>query len=134
VNIFIIENSFVFCIVGCKGSMLKMKALWLYPLALCSLGVVLAQDTCDISLGGAESVPQMCESLQQRAADLVQRILNFTLADNGSIIFERLPPARIVNVEVDDDSDGLKAWANLANAFVDSVRSGSLPYGNVVNK
>lgn len=110
----------------------EMKALWLYPLALCSLSVVLAQnnnDTCDISLGGFDSVPRMCESLQRRAAGF----LNFTLADNGSIIFIPLPPARIANIEVNDDSDGLKGWANLANAFVDSVRSGSLPYGNVVD-
>jgi len=46
-----------------------------------------------------------------------------------------LPPT--VTLEVNDDPDGLKVWANhyQPNAFVDSsvdsVRSGSLPYGNV---
>ena len=111
-----------------------MRALWLYLLALCSLGVVLAQNdnnTCDISLGGFSSVPQMCDSIQREVAEMLQEMLNFSLADNGSIIFAPLPAARLVHIEVNDNSDGLKGWANLANAFVDSVRSGSLPYGNV---
>ncbi|XP_065919451.1 prominin-1-A-like [Dysidea avara] len=108
-----------------------MRALWLYLLALCSLGVVLAQNdnnTCDISLGGFSSVPQMCDSIQREVAEMLQEMLNFSLADNGSIIFAPLPAARLVHIEVNDNSDGLKGWANLANAFVDSVRSGSLPY------
>jgi len=87
--------------------------------------------SCNISLAGQVSVPELCLSVQQAAAQLVSDVVNFTLADNGSIIFEPLPPARVVNVAVNDDSDGLKAWANLANAFVNAVRSGSLPYGNV---
>jgi len=106
-----------------------MEALWLYLLVL---SVVSAQNnsgsSCNISLDGFTSVPRLCLSAQQAAVRLVSDVVNFTLADNGSIIFEPLPPARVVNVAVDDDSDGLKAWANLANAFVDSVRSGSLPY------
>lgn len=116
-----------------SGLFVKMRVLWLYTsLALFSLGVALGQnDTCDISLGEFDSVPAMCQSAQKLAAQLVADVLNFSLAANGSIMFTPLPRARVVTLEVNDDSDGLKAWANLANAFVDSVRSGSLPYGKL---
>ena len=100
--------------------------LWACLVALCSLGVV---SSCNISLGGHNSVPDLCLSIQEEAARLVSTILNFTLAENGSIIFASLPPTREVSVSVNDDSDGLRGWTNIANSFVDSVRSGSLPYG-----
>ena len=107
-----------------------MKYL-LHVLVLCSLGVVLAaqksDNSCDISLAGHMSVPELCLSVQEAAARLVSRVVNFTLTENGSIIFQPLPPARFV--DMNDESDGLKGWANLANSFVDGVRSGSLPYG-----
>ncbi|XP_065919096.1 prominin-1-like isoform X2 [Dysidea avara] len=109
-----------------------MKEL-LYLLVLCSLDIVLAvqntgNNNCDISLAGHVSVPELCLSAQKAAARLVSRIVNFTLAENGSVIFQPLPPARVVSVEVNGESGGLKGWANLANSFVDGVRSGSLPY------
>ena len=73
-------------------------------------------------------MPQLCRSSLERLFS--PRRLNFTL--NGSVVeFEQLPENRQVEIEIDDNSDGLDAWANLANAFVDSVRSGSLPYGKV---
>ena len=61
--------------------------------------------------------------------------LNFIVV-NGSntnvrLEFEPLPENRQVDLEVVDNSDGLKGWSRLANSFVDSVRSGSLPYGRV---
>ena len=61
-----------------------MRALWLYALlALCSLGVALAQnDTCDISLGGFDSVLAIYHSVQELAAQLVVEVLNFLLAAN----------------------------------------------------
>ncbi|XP_065919098.1 prominin-1-A-like [Dysidea avara] len=102
-----------------------MMVLWACLVALCSLGVV---SSCNISLGGHNSVPDLCLSIQEEAARLVSTILNFTLAENGSIIFASLPPTREVSVSVNDDSDGLRGWTNIANSFVDSVRSGSLPY------
>ena len=111
-----------------------MGALW-YSLVLCSFAVVSAQNSgssCDISLAGLVSVPELCLSAQEEAARSVSEVVNFTLAENGSVIFEPLPPARVVIVAVNDNSDGLKAWANLANAFVDGVRSGSLPYDGVL--
>ena len=114
-----------------------MRTLWLYIFIICRLSRAIAQNSssssssCNISLAGHVSVPELCLSAQEAATRLLSRVLNFTLAENGSLIFEPLPHARQVNVEVEDESNGLKAWANLANSFVDSVRSGSLPYGNV---
>ena len=46
--------------------------------------------------------------------------------------FEPLPENRQVDVEVVDNSNGLKPWARLSNSFVDSVLSGGLPYGKVI--
>jgi len=109
--------------------------LWACVATLCSLGLVVGQpSSCNISLGGHDSVPELCFSLQEEAVRLVSesRKINFTLADNGSIMFESLPPTRGVTVEVNDESDGLRGWTNIANSFVDSVRSGSLPYGMTV--
>ncbi|XP_065919097.1 prominin-1-A-like [Dysidea avara] len=105
-----------------------MKVLWacLVALCSCSLGLVDSQTSCNISLGGHDSVPELCLSIQEEAA--VSTVLNFTLAENGSIIFASLPPTRQVSVSVNDDSDGLRGWTSIANSFVDSVRSGSLPY------
>lgn len=77
------------------------------------------------------SVPELCLSVQETATPL-SRALNFTLAENGSLVLEPLPPARQVSVDVEEKSDGLKPWANLANSFVDSVRTGSLPYGIII--
>ena len=109
--------------------MITMKVLWacLVALCSCSLGLVDSQTSCNISLGGHDSVPELCLSIQEEAA--VSTVLNFTLAENGSIIFASLPPTRQVSVSVNDDSDGLRGWTSIANSFVDSVRSGSLPYG-----
>ena len=85
-------------------------------------------NTCYTTLD--TTVPEFCyTSLQNR---FPQRRLNFTLnvtSTSVTLEFDSLPENRQVNLEVVDNSDGLKAWANLANSFVDSVRSGSLPYG-----
>ncbi|XP_065919137.1 prominin-1-A-like isoform X2 [Dysidea avara] len=116
-----------------------MRTLWLYIFIICRLSRAIAQNSssssssCNISLAGHVSVPELCLSAQEAATRLLSRVLNFTLAENGSLIFEPLPHARQVNVEVEDESNGLKAWANLANSFVDSVRSGSLPYDVIIS-
>ena len=108
---------------------LLMKMLWACLVALCSSGLALGQTSCNISLGGHSSAPELCLSIQEEAARFASKILNFSLAENGSITFTSLPPTRVVNATVNDDSDGLRGWTNIANSFVDSVRSGSLPYG-----
>ena len=102
-----------------------MKALWLSTLLVFGSSIVIAQ-VCDVER--SMSVPQLCVSSLERR--FTSRRLNFTI--NGSVLtFEPLPENRQVDIEVDDNSDGLESWANLANAFVDSVRSGSLPYGKM---
>ena len=105
-------------------------------LLCCLISKVLAAQTssssCDISLAGQVSVPELCLSAQQAAAQLVSRTVNFSLLDNGSISFEPIPAIRAVTLEVNKESGGLNGWANLANAFVDGVRSGGLPYGTVI--
>ena len=64
--------------------------------------------------------------------------LNFTIVTTGppnmgvTLEFEPLPENRQVDVEVVDNSNGLKPWARLSNSFVDSVLSGGLPYGKVI--
>ena len=106
-----------------------MGALWLCLLAVLS-GSGACSD-CDISLAGQASVPEFCLSAQaEEAAQSFSGVLNFTLAENGSLMFEPLPPARKVSVEVksDNNANGLKNWAKLANSFIGSVWSGSLPY------
>ena len=104
-----------------------MRALWLSTLLVFGSSLVIAQSnsgTCDIRRG--MTVPQICRASLE--SSFSPRRLNFTL--NGSVLeFEPLPENRQVEIEVDDNSDGLDAWANLANSFVDGVRSGSLPYG-----
>lgn len=108
-----------------------MRALWLSTLLVFGSSLVIAQSnsgTCDITLDRSTTVPQACRASLERLFS--PRRLNFTF--NGSaLIFEPLPENRQVEIEVDDNSDGLEAWANLANSFVDSVRSGSLPYGKL---
>ena len=109
--------------------MVLMEMLWACLIVLCSSGLALGQISCNISLGGHSSVPELCLSMQEEAARAASKRLNFSLAENGSITFTSLPPARIVDIQVTDDSDGLSGWTSIANSFVDSVRSGSLPYG-----
>ena len=87
--------------------------------------------TCNVTLD--TTVPQFCyANLEGR---FPRGRLNFTIVYESSssvtLRFEALPDNRQVNLEVVDDSDGLKGWASLANSFVDSVRGGSLPYGKV---
>ena len=115
-----------------------MRTLWLYDfLVLCVLGVVAlagsnnSGSSCNISVTGQVTVPELCLSAQETTARLLSRVLNFTLAENGSLVFEPLPPTRqvVISMEMTDGSNRLKTWSNLANNFVDSVRSGSLPYG-----
>lgn len=107
-----------------------MKGLWLSTLLLLASSFVIAQNnagTCNITLNRNTTVPQFCYSIVERR---FQGRPNFTL--NGSVlVFDPLPENRQVEIEIDDNSDGLEAWSNLANAFVDSVRSGSLPYGKL---
>ncbi|XP_065919120.1 prominin-1-A-like isoform X2 [Dysidea avara] len=114
-----------------------MRTLWLYDfLVLCVLGVVAlagsnnSGSSCNISVTGQVTVPELCLSAQETTARLLSRVLNFTLAENGSLVFEPLPPTRqvVISMEMTDGSNRLKTWSNLANNFVDSVRSGSLPY------
>ena len=108
-----------------------MRALWLSTLLVFCSSLVIAQSnsrTCDITLNRGTTVPQFCRASLETIFS--PRRLNFTL--NGSVLeFEQLPENRQVEIEIDDNSDGLQAWANLANSFVDSVRSGSLPYGKL---
>ena len=98
-------------------------------LACCSTFVAAQSNTCYFRLD--TTVPEFCyATLQNR---LPQGRLNFTLVNgtnrNVTLEFAPLPENHQVELEVVDNSDGLKAWANLANSFVDGVRSGSLPYG-----
>ena len=123
-----------FCKLFCTRLVLEMRTLWLYAflVKLCILSRVLPHDSgnsCNVSFAGQVSVPELCLSTQEAAVRLLSGVLNFTLAENGSLVFKPLPPSRQVFVEVKSGSNGLKAWANLANSFVDSVRSGGLPYG-----
>ena len=103
-----------------------MKALWLSALLVLGCSLVIAQ-VCNVDR--SRTVPQLCvSSLETRFSP---RRLNFTILNESKLSFEPLPENRQVDIEVDENSDGLESWANLANAFVDSVRSGSLPYGKV---
>ena len=122
-------------LIEIRSKMKTLWAFWLYKLlVLCELGV--AQNNsgsiCNVSYAGQRlSVPELCLSAQEAAARLLTRVVNFSLAENGSLIFKPLPPTRQVNVQVEDGSDRLKTWSILANSFIDTVRSGSLPYGTV---
>lgn len=110
----------------------KMRVMWLSTLLVFSSSLVIAQrssGSCNITLDRGTTVPQLCYSLLRSLYP--GRAINFTLTDESELIFTPLPENRQVEVEVDDNSDGLESWSNLANAFVDSVRSGSLPYGKV---
>ena len=105
-----------------------MKALWLSTLLLVSLSLVNSR-TCDITLERDSTVPGLCYRLvEYQLANDSRRNLNFSLTNDSELIFEPLPENRQVEIEIDDNSDGLESWSNLANAFVDGVRSGSLPY------
>lgn len=107
-----------------------MKVLWLLTLLVLGSSLVVAQSnsgTCDSRLDRGTTVPQFCYQLVQ--SQFNQRQLNFSLVNDSELVFTPLPENRQIDVEIDDNSDGLESWSNLANAFVDSVRSGSLPYG-----
>ena len=126
--LYIARNIFIFISAPAFS---RMKALWLSTLLLFSSCLVTAQNSpgsCNITLDRDVTVPQFCYVSVQGQ---FPRRLNFTVM-NGSLEFEPLPENRQVEIEIDENSDGLEAWANLANAFVDSVRSGSLPYGKVI--
>ena len=110
--------------------------LWLILFLSCCSNFVSAQftprpGTCNVTLD--TTVPQFCYTNLERV--FPRGRLNFTIVyeSNSSVTlrFKALPENRQVNLEVVDDSDGLKSWASLANSFVDSVRGGSLPYGTV---
>ena len=109
----------------------NMKALWLSTLLVIGSSLVIAQGnsrTCDITLDRGLTVPRLCYNFIQNRLNDSRRNLNFTLTNDSELIFAPLPENRQVEIEIDDNSDGLESWSNLANAFVDSVRSGSLPY------
>ena len=107
-----------------------MKALWFSAILAFTVSIVQSiSKTCDITLDDNRdtTVTQFCLSSLGRRFESTKRRLNFTL--NGSVlVFTPLPENRQVEIKIHDDSDGLEAWANLANAFVDSVTSESLPY------
>jgi len=113
-----------------------MKVQQLLFLVLCGLDFVMAQSsqptTCNVTRTLDTTVPELCYA---RLNDLSPGRLNFTLVNgsamNVTLKFNPLPKTRQVELEVVDNSDGLKAWTALANAFVDDVRSGSLPYGKL---
>ena len=95
----------------------------------------MANDTCSYARLDT-TVSQFCyTTLLNRFA---YKRLNFTIVTTGSpntgaaLEFEPLTDNRQVDVEVVDDSDGLKAWTSLANSLVDSVLDGGLPYGKVI--
>ena len=95
----------------------------------------MANDTCSYARLGT-TVSQFCyTTLLNRFA---YKRLNFTIVTTGlpntgaALEFEPLIDNHQVDVEVVDDSDGLKAWASLANSLVDSVLDGGLPYGKVI--
>ena len=107
-----------------------MKALWLSVLIFTFVVPSVVQNiagTCDIKLKDRDStVTQFCLSaLEKRFSPLN---LNF----NGSLlVFTPLPDNHQVEIKIHDGSDGLEPWANLANDFVDSLTSESLPYGKI---
>ena len=104
------------------------KALWFAVLAPFIIAQSIPAETCDVTLDGNRdtTVTQFCLSSLERRFSTKGK-LNFTL--NGSIlVFTPLPENRQVEIRIRDGSDGLEAWANLANAFVDSIASESLPY------
>ena len=106
----------------------KMKTLWLSAIIMFISISPSVSETCDITLDDNRdtTVTQFCLSSLERRFSTKGK-LNFTL--NGSVlVFTRLPENHQVEIKIRDDSDGLEAWANLANAFVDSVASESLPY------
>ena len=104
-------------------------------LLACFSNIVVAEsrrNTCYVTLD--TTVPEFCyTTLQNR---FPQRKLNFSLVNGTnnrvSLEFKPLPENHQVELEVINNSDGLKAWASLANSFVDTVRSGSLPYGILI--
>lgn len=111
------------------------EALVLLLLLTGSLNFVVAQSnsgTCYVTPLDT-TVTQFCyASLQNNS----QGSLNFTVVNDSNtssvtLKFKPLPGIHQVELEAKDDSDGLKGWASLANSFVNSVRSGSLPYGTV---
>ena len=103
-----------------------MKVLWFSPVLAYIVMAQSISETCDITLNRDTTVTQFCLSSLERRFSTKGK-LNFTL--NGSVLlFTPLPGNRQVEIKIHDDSDGLEAWANLANAFVDSVASESLPY------
>lgn len=107
-----------------------MKALWLSTLLVFGSSVVIAQnnaENCNITLD--TTVPRSCLAFVK---EKLGRRPNFDLTNDSELEFNPLPENRQVEIEIDDNSDGLEAWADLANSFVDSVRSGSLPYGKIV--
>ena len=86
------------------------------------------------------SIPEICDVIPEDEADsgvtqfcltsLERQFSPLNFSFNGSLlVFTPLPDNRQVEIKIQDDSDGLEAWANLANAFVDSLTSESLPYG-----
>ena len=115
----------------------RLKALWLLmpwigSLSLSGLAESNSGLTCDITMDEDTTVPQFCLSslgggpLEGPFSFQISR-LNFTF--NGSVLtFAPLPENRQNVVEIDDNSK--TDWADLANAIVDSIGSGSLPYGN----
>lgn len=113
------------------------KILWFILFLSCCSNFVPAQftpglgSTCNVTLD--TTVPQFCYASLE--GGIPRGRLNFTIVyesnSSVSLRFEALPENRQVNLEVVDDSDGLKGWASVANSFVDSVRGGSLPYGKL---
>ena len=104
--------------------------LWSYLLVGALFSAVCAMNncerSCDLSLNDSVSVLEFCFS-EHKATE---NFTNFTLAENGSIIFKPLPQAGQVSVEVNKNMYETKGFglANLANSFVNFVKSGSLPY------
>ena len=105
----------------------KLKVLWLSTLFVAFGSSSVAQNdsgTCEITMDRGTIVPQFCRSSLGGGPAFFPQ-LNFTL--NGSVLaFTPLPENRQNEVEEIDDS---KTWADLANIFVDSIGSESLPYG-----
>ena len=112
----------------------KLKVLWLSTLFVAFDSSSVAQNnsgTCEITMDRGTTVPQFCLSslgggpALEGPFSLQINWLNFTL--NGSaLVFTPLPEDRQNEVEEIENS---KSWADLANILVDSIGSGSLPYG-----
>ena len=49
--------------------------------------------------------------------------------ENGEVIFEPFPDSSTPVISEEYNSNGLGAWYGMASGFINTVRTGNLPYG-----